>query len=124
MPPPASTATPCRASCDEPATHRPGGREVKPVFEFDVNRLLAVAERDLRRFRRNRAFIVPMVLMPIVYLVILGKAMGGDLHDLPIALVDQDHGPAAVDVHDRLVTLQQSRELFRLTTAPEPNAAV
>src|SRR5438477_2687105 len=94
------------------------------MFEFDVNRLLAVAERDLRRFRRNRAFIIPMVLMPIVYLVILGKAMGGDLHDLPIALVDQDHGPAAVDVHDRLVTLQQSRELFRLTTAPEPNAAV
>src|SRR5438477_7897700 len=94
------------------------------MFEFDVNRLLAVAERDLRRFRRNRAFIIPMVLMPIVYLVILGKAMGGDLHDLPIALVDQDHGPPAVDVHDRLVTLQQSRELFRLTTAPEPNAAV
>src|SRR5690349_8021954 len=123
MPPPASTATPCRASCDEPA-HRSGGREVKLMFEFDVNRLLAVAERDLRRFRRNRAFMVPMVLMPIVYLVILGKAMGGDLHQLPIALVDQDHGPAAVAVHDRLLTLQQSRELFRVANEPEPSGAI
>jgi len=67
---------------------------------------------------------VPMVLMPIVYLVILGKAMGGDLRDLPIALVDQDHGPAAVAVHDRLLTLQQSRELFRLASEPDPSRAV
>jgi len=94
------------------------------VFDFKLSRMLAVAERDLRRFSRNRAFIVPMVLMPIVYLVILGKAMGGDLHHLPIALVDQDHGPFAVAVHDRLLTLQQSRQLLRLTTEPDVNAAV
>ena len=45
------------------------------MYEFSLSRMLAVAERDLRRFRRNRAFMVPMVLMPIVYLVILGQAM-------------------------------------------------
>ena len=94
------------------------------MFEFNLSRMLAVAERDLRRFRRNRAFMIPMVLMPIVYLVILGKAMGGDLHDLPIAMVDQDHGPAAVAVHDRLLTLQQSRELLRLSSEPDAGAAV
>lgn len=93
-------------------------------FTFKPSRLLAVAERDLRRFRRNRAFMVPMVLMPIVYLVILGKAMGGDLHDLRVALVDQDHGPAAVAVHDRLLTLQQSRRVFRVATEPDPEGAV
>ena len=49
------------------------------MFEFKLSRMVAVAERDLRRFRRNRAFMVPMVLMPIVYLIILGRAMGGDL---------------------------------------------
>src|SRR5438132_1518135 len=86
--------------------------------------MLAVAERDLRRFRRNRAFMVPMVLMPIVYLVILGQAMGGDLHHLPVALVDQDHGPAAVAVQERLLTLQQSRALFRVTNEPDPSTAM
>ena len=35
------------------------------MFDFSLSRMLAVAERDLRRFKRNRAFIVPMVLMPI-----------------------------------------------------------
>src|SRR5262245_32402668 len=92
------------------------GRWEQDLFEFNLNRMLAVAERDLRRFRRNRAFMIPMVLMPIVYLVILGKAMGGDLHGLPIALVDQDGGSAAVAIHDRLLTLQQGRSLVRLAS--------
>lgn len=94
------------------------------MFQFSLSRLLAVAERDLRRFRRNSAFMVPMVLMPIVYLVILGKSMGGDLHDLPIAVVDQDRGPAAVLVRDRLLTLAQGRELFLLSNEPDPQTAV
>jgi ABC-2 type transport system permease protein len=93
-------------------------------FNFSPSRMLAVAERDLRRFRHNRAFMVPMVLMPIVYLVILGKAMGGDLHDLPIAVVDEDHGPASVAIHDRLLTLQQARSLFRLSSEPDPSTAM
>jgi ABC-2 type transport system permease protein len=105
------------------------GRRVAPweersVYEFKLSRMLAVAERDLRRFRRNRAFIFPMILMPIVYLVILGKAMGGDLHHLPVAFVDQDHGPAAVAVQERLQTLEQSRELFRVASEPDPSTAV
>src|SRR5437762_5522437 len=94
------------------------------MFDFSLKRMLAVAERDLRRFRRNRAFVIPMVLMPIVYLIILGKAMGGDLHDLPVALVDQDRGPAAVAVHDRLLTLQQSRGVFRVASEPDFAVAV
>src|SRR5690242_14531394 len=94
------------------------------MFEFSLSRMLAVAERDLRRFRRNSTLMIPMALMPIIYLVILGKAMGGDLHGLPIALVDQDHGPAAVVVHERLLTLQESRNLFRVAEEPTPTVAV
>ena len=94
------------------------------MLDFRWSRMLAVAERDLRRFRRNSTLMIPMAMMPIVYLVILGKAMGGDLHDLRLALVDQDHGPAAVTVRERLRTLQQSRNLFRISTEPSPTAAV
>src|SRR5262249_61275897 len=94
------------------------------MFEFRWSRLLAVAERDLRRFRRNTTLMIPMALMPIVYLVILGKAMGGDLHDLRIAVVDEDRGPAAVVVHDRLLTLQQSRELLPVSDLPPSEQAV
>jgi ABC-2 type transport system permease protein len=86
--------------------------------------MLAVAERDLRRFRRNGTLLIPMAMMPIIYLVILGKAMGGDLHGLRLALVDQDRGPAAVVVRDRLRTLEESRNLFVIAGEPSPTAAV
>jgi ABC-2 type transport system permease protein len=94
------------------------------MFDFDLKRMLAVAERDLRRFRRNTKLFIPMALMPIIYLVVLGKSMGGDLHDLPLALVVQDAGAAAVEVRDRILTLTQSRELFRLRSEPDPSTAV
>lgn len=94
------------------------------MFEFSIKRILAVAERDLRRFRRNTKLMIPMALMPIIYLVILGKSMGGDLHDLPIALVVQDRGHAAESVTDRLVTMEQSRKLFKLASEPDPETAV
>ena len=94
------------------------------VLDFRWSRMLAVAERDLRRFRRNSTLMIPMAMMPIVYLVILGKAMGGDLHGLRLALVDQDGGPAAVVVRERLRTLEESRHLFVIASEPSPTAAV
>ncbi len=94
------------------------------MLDFNVSRLLAVAERDLRRFRRNTKLFVPMTLMPIIYLVILGKSMGGDLHDLPIALVVQDHGQGTVQVRDHILTLAQSRDLFVIHSEPDPETAV
>ncbi|HEV8479533.1 MAG TPA: ABC transporter permease [Candidatus Eisenbacteria bacterium] len=94
------------------------------MFEFNIQRILAVAERDLRRFRRNTKLMIPMALMPIIYLVILGKSMGGDLHDLPMAVVVQDHGRAAEAVTDRLLTMEESRRLFKLSTEPDPETAV
>ena len=94
------------------------------MFEFSIQRILAVAERDLRRFRRNTKLMIPMALMPIIYLVILGKSMGGDLHDLPMAIVVQDRGHAAESVTDRLVTMEQSRKLFKLASEPDPETAV
>jgi ABC-2 type transport system permease protein len=94
------------------------------MFGLSLSRMLAVAERDLRRFRRNSTLLIPMALMPIIYLVILGKSMGGDLHDLPIAVVDEDHGPVAVLVHQRLLTLREGRDLFLIDSEPDAQTAV
>jgi ABC-2 type transport system permease protein len=94
------------------------------MFQFSLSRMLAVAERDLRRFRRNGVLLIPMAVMPMIYLVILGKAMGGDLHGLPVAVVDQDGGTAAVVVHDRLQTLQQGRDLLRISDEPDAHTAL
>lgn len=94
------------------------------TLPFHVSRTLAVAERDLRRFRRNIQLVIPMVMMPIIYLLILGKSMGGDLHHLPVALVVEDEGAAAAAVRKQLITLQATRQLFDVRDESDVRTAV
>ncbi len=63
-----------------------------------MERMWAIVERDLRRFRRSPALIVVSLLFPIVQLVVLGYAFGGHVKDLRVALVDQDGGVPAVQI--------------------------
>jgi ABC-2 type transport system permease protein len=91
---------------------------------FSLSRTLAVAERDLRRFRRNIQLVIPMVMMPIIYLLILGKSMGGDLHNLPVALVVQDEGAAAAGIRKQVMTLAASKQFFKVRDEADVRTAV
>jgi ABC-2 type transport system permease protein len=94
------------------------------TLPFNWSRILAVAERDLRRFRRNIQLVIPMVMMPIIYLLILGKSMGGDLHHIPVALVVEDEGAAAAAVRNQMVTLAATRQLFDVREEGDVRTAV
>ena len=61
-----------------------------------MHRTWAIIERELRRFRRSPMLIVMSMVMPIVQLVVLGYAFGGNVKHLKLAIVDQDHGVPAV----------------------------
>ena len=65
-----------------------------------MGRTWAIIERELRRFRRSPVMIVMALFMPIVQLVILGYAFGGNVKHLQLAIVDQDHGVPAVRVRE------------------------
>src|SRR5205085_6201492 len=65
-----------------------------------MQRTLAIIEREMRRFRRSPILIVMSMMMPIVQLVVLGYAFGGNVKHLKVALVDQDHGVPAVRVRE------------------------
>jgi ABC-2 type transport system permease protein len=65
-----------------------------------MGRTWAIIERELRRFRRSPVMIVMALFMPIVQLVILGYAFGGNVKHLRLAIVDQDHGVPAVRVRE------------------------
>jgi len=56
-------------------------------------RLLAVIERDLKKFRRNPIVLAMSILLPIIYLIILGNSFQGKLQRLPLVVVNQDTGP-------------------------------
>jgi ABC-2 type transport system permease protein len=65
-----------------------------------MGRTWAIIERELRRFRRSPILIVMSMIMPIVQLVVLGYAFGGNVKHLKLAVVDQDHGVPAVRVRE------------------------
>jgi len=59
-------------------------------------RVWALIERELRRFRRSPTLMVMSLLFPVVQLVVLGYAFGGNVKHLRVGVVDQDHGLSAV----------------------------
>ncbi len=65
-----------------------------------MGRMWAIIERELRRFRRSPVLIVVSMVFPIVQLVVLGYAFGGNVKHLKLAIVDQDGGVPAVKVRE------------------------
>jgi ABC-2 type transport system permease protein len=65
-----------------------------------MGRAWAIIERELRRFRRSPTLMVVSMVFPIVQLVVLGYAFGGNLKRLKIGVVDQDGGVPAVKVRE------------------------
>src|SRR5205807_2008459 len=66
----------------------------------EMYRAWAIIERELRRFRRSPVLIAMSMTFPIVQLVVLGYAFGGNVKHLKLAIVDQDHGVPAVKVRE------------------------
>lgn len=60
-----------------------------------MRRILAVMERDLLRIFRNPAALLSSVVLPIVYLLILGNSLNGPLTGLRLGVVNEDPGPQA-----------------------------
>jgi ABC-2 type transport system permease protein len=65
-----------------------------------MGRAWAIIERELRRFRRSPMLIVVSMVFPIVQLVVLGYAFGGNVKHLKVAVIDQDHGVPALRVRE------------------------
>jgi ABC-2 type transport system permease protein len=65
-----------------------------------MNRTWAIVEREMRRFRRSPMLIIMSMIMPLVQLVVLGYAFGGNVKHLKLAIVDQDHGLPALKIRE------------------------
>src|SRR3989338_5779182 len=82
----------------------------------DMTRFFAVLERDLRRFLRNPIVIAMSIVMPILYLVILGNSFQGELKNLSIAVVDMDNGPYSHRVVELLHALEAGPKTMKCVT--------
>jgi ABC-2 type transport system permease protein len=77
-----------------------------------VHRTWAIIERELRRFRRSPMLIVMSLVMPIVQLIVLGYAFGGQVKHLRVGIVDQDHGVPAVRLHELSNAIASNAQTF------------
>ncbi len=78
-------------------------------------RILALIERDMRKFFRNPALMMASMIFPLVQLVVLGYAFGGKITKVRVALVDKDTGTQARQVRAGLNAIVENPETFHLT---------
>lgn len=67
-----------------------------------MNRLLAIARKELTQLRRDRLTIAMMVVIPVVQLLVFGYAIDTDVRNIPTVVLDHDRSPASRDLVRRL----------------------
>lgn len=77
-------------------------------------RIVALIERDMRKFFRNPALMMASTVFPLVQLVVLGYAFGGQITNVLVGFVDKDKGTPALDVRQRLNAIVEYPRTFRL----------
>ncbi len=87
-------------------------------------RLLAVIERDIKKFKRNPMVLAMSILMPIIYLVILGNSFQGKLQALPLVVVNEDSGPYARRLMENLQAVQAGPETFTIIKTRDEKDAI
>jgi len=75
-------------------------------------RIYAIIERDMKKFFRSPALMVASMVLPLVQLVVLGYAFGGQIKNVHIALVDDDHGAEARQIRADLDAVAAGPKTF------------
>jgi ABC-2 type transport system permease protein len=89
-----------------------------------MHRILAIIERDLRRFRRSPTLIIVSIVMPLVQLVVLGNAFGGKLKHVLVGVVDLDHGVPAIRLKEMFQAVAANAQTFETIPYPDQGQAL
>lgn len=83
-------------------------------------KIWAVMLRDLLRLARNPITLASTVLMPLLYLFVLGNSLQGPLTGLRLGLVALDDGPQARALYGGLQAIASGPRTFRLVPFRDP----
>jgi ABC-2 type transport system permease protein len=81
-----------------------------------MTRMLAIVEREMRKFFRSPALMMVSMMLPLVQLVILGNAFGGKIRDARVGVVDHDGGSQALKIREAFNSIAVNIRTF--TTVP------
>ena len=87
-------------------------------------RVLALVERDLRKFMRSPTLILVSMFFPLVQLVVLGYAFGGKIKNLKVGIVDQDRGVPTVKLREMFMAVAANARTFETVEYTDPGQAV
>ena len=82
--------------------------------------LFRVIVKEFQQLRRDKRMIPAMIVGPLVQLLALGYAANNDVTDIPLLLLDDDHGVASRALVDRFT----ASGYFRLVGAVDATSQV
>jgi len=89
-----------------------------------MNRMMAIIEREMRKFFRSPALMMASMIFPLVQLIILGNAFGGKIRDAKLGLVDQDGGPQALKIREAFDSVRANMRTFEPIYYNDPKTAM
>jgi ABC-2 type transport system permease protein len=81
--------------------------------------MMAIVERELRKFFRSPTLMLMSMMLPLVQLIILGNAFGGKVTQARMGVVNLDHGEQAVKLQEAFQDVEANIRTFY--TIPYPN---
>jgi len=89
-----------------------------------MNRMMAIIEREMRKFFRSPALMMASMIFPLVQLIILGNAFGGKIRDAKLGLVDQDGGTQALKIREAFDSVRANMRTFEPVYYNDPQTAM
>jgi len=89
-----------------------------------MNRILAIIEREMRKFFRSPALMMASMIFPLVQLIVLGNAFGGKIRDAKLGLVDQDGGTQALKIREAFDSVRANMRTFEPVYYNDPKTAM
>ena len=77
-----------------------------------MNQIMAIIEREMRKFFRSPALMMASMIFPLVQLIVLGNAFGGKIRDARLGLVDQDGGTQAIRIREAFDSVRANMRTF------------
>ncbi len=84
----------------------------------------AVMRRDLIKLSKTPALIVTSVVLPILFLLIFGNSLQGQLKHLPMVIVSHDRGPYGIRVLEKMQALAAGPQTINITYMRDVGSAL
>jgi len=85
--------------------------------------MLAIAERELRKFFHSPLLLFVALLGPLLQLLLMGNALGGKVTRVPVGVVDLDHGAGAVRLRQAFAAVAGTAGTFDTVAVPDEKTA-